>query len=307
MNKVVIIFGPTATGKTNLAIKLAKRYQGVVVNFDSLLFYNEISIGTAKPTEEEKQGIKHFLFSHHSIFKPINAHDYILEATPLINELLKTSHVFLVGGSGFYLKALLNGMYDDLSTPPDISKKSNELYLEHGITPFLEVLKNYDPINYQRLSHNDHYRIRRAVEYFWTTNTAFSCAEKNFTEVDKKVAPNWKTLPIYLDIPVSEHYDIIIERTKKMIKEGLVKEVENLIKNGATGNEKPLNSIGYKETIQFLNGTLKNEKELIEEIFIATRQLAKSQRTWFKKIYQKSYHPLKDEEIILKTVQDFLC
>jgi tRNA dimethylallyltransferase len=307
--KIIIIAGATATGKTNLSIELAKSYQGCIVNFDSLLFYQELQIGTARPTKEEMSGVEHFLVGTDSISSPLNAKQFAERAIQIIEERPDNQPIFLVGGSGFYLQALLYGMYEDLSTPQPIKEKSDNLYRDNGIEPFREILKIHDHENYLRLHANDHYRIRRAVEYFWTTNKPFSEAKKSHDVSQEKqkeiIHSNWDCLLLYLDIPKEEHYEIIKKRTKTMFDLGLIEEVKNLLAQGFSGKEKPLESIGYKEVQAFLRGelTLESCEELI---FISTRQLAKSQRTWFKGQNMQPTHPLKERETILKNVQQFL-
>jgi tRNA dimethylallyltransferase len=308
--KIIIITGATATGKTNLSIELAKIHNGSIVNFDSLLFYKELEIGTARPTLEEMSGVEHFLVGTDSISTPINAKQFAERAFQIIEQSPKNQPIFLVGGSGFYLQALLYGMYEDLSTPQSIKDKSDQLYNQKGIEPFIEILKTHDQENFKRLHSNDHYRIRRAVEYFWTTNKPFSEAKKNHEESLEKsrsvIHKNWDCLFIYLDIPKDEHYEIIKKRTKKMFDLGLIDEVQNILNQGFSGKEKPLESIGYKEVQLFLKGeiTLEACEELI---FISTRQLAKSQRTWFKGQKMTPVHPLKNREIILDKVLHFLA
>ncbi|MFZ4712315.1 MAG: tRNA (adenosine(37)-N6)-dimethylallyltransferase MiaA [Bacteriovoracaceae bacterium] len=303
--KVVIIAGPTATGKTSLSIRLAKIHQGVVVNFDSLLFYKELAIGTARPTIEEMQGVPHFLVGTDSIGEPLNANQFAKKAKEIIENRPLHEPIFLVGGSGFYLQALMSGMYEDTSTPNTIKEKSDLLYKEKGITPFLELLKEHDSLSLDRLHANDHYRLRRAVEYFWTTGKAISLARLDHEQVKKENIHGWDTLTLYLDIPKVEHYPYIIERTKKMLQLGLIDEVRSVLANGFTGKEKPMQSIGYKEAQRYLEGIYSLE-QCEEEIFIATRQLAKSQRTWFKGQNLKSHHPLLDDGFLFDKVQQFL-
>lgn len=306
MSKVIIISGPTATGKTSLSIKLAKMFGGVVVNFDSLLFYQELKIGNARPTEVEMQGVQHFLIGNTSAKTPLNANSFSKLAKEIIDDLFKKNiPVFLVGGSGFYLRALMKGMFEDLSTPVAINEKSNQLYVSDGIEPFLKILREQDPESLKRLHINDHYRLRRAVEYFWTTGSAISSSEKKFNESAeaKGNIHGWDELHLHLDLPKDQHFEIITKRTSKMFHDGLMEEVKNLLANGFTGEEKPLQSIGYKEVIDLLKGEIKNQEECSERISISTRQLAKSQRTWFKKIEKFEFNPLTDEEKIINLVR----
>lgn len=310
--KVIVISGPTASGKTGLAVDLAKKFGGEIVNFDSLLLYREINIGTAKPDAKEQSGIPHHMLDVRSIARPMNAADFSREALPIIEKLLKENKiVYLVGGSGFYLQALLKGMYDSPTTPPEVLERSEKLYEKEGIEPFLEILKNSDHESFKRYHENDHYRIRRAVEHLWSTGRKLSQERSQKDQENEKIDGSnihgWDLLHIHLDLPKAEHEQIIIARTQKMIRSGLLDEVRELLSTGFTGEEKPLQSIGYKESLDFLSGKLKNLDECEERISISTRQLAKSQRTWFKRDQEKmTFHPLKERDKIFQIVEEKL-
>lgn len=309
-NKIIIISGPTATGKTKTSISLAKKVGAEIVNFDSLVFYKELTIGTAKPTHEEIKEVPHHLVGTHSIHLPLNAADFVNAAIPIINNIhLKNKTVILVGGSGFYLQALINGMYDSPTSSEKILDQSEILYLNEGITPFLQILEKNDPESFKRYHQNDHYRIRRAVEHYWQTGTPFS-SSRNKMEISSKPSPadlyHWNILHIHLDIPKDEHYKIIQNRTNHMIKNGLIEEVNDLLNQGATGHERALNSIGYKETIDFIHDMFSSKEAYIERLNINTRRLAKAQRTWFKKVEKKCYNPITDQDIILVECEHFI-
>lgn len=310
--KVIIVSGPTATGKTDISIELARHFGGEVVNFDSLLLYKEITIGTAKPTPLEQGEVPHHMINVASISHPMNAAAYAKMALPIINQLHeKNKLVYLVGGSGFYLQALLQGMYDSPTTPKEISERSDQLYQELGISPFLELLAQHDPATLNRYHANDHYRVRRAVEHFWNTGTPLSEARsKKDEENESREQSNvhgWNVLHLHLDVPKEEHFEIIKNRTQKMLNTGLVKEVQELLRQGFTGNEKPLQSIGYKEVIDLEKGLIKNEHDCLERIIISTRQLAKSQRTWFNRIDGKHcFHPILNKALIRESVNKFI-
>ncbi len=309
--KVIVISGPTASGKTDISIELARKFGGEVVNFDSLLLYKEITIGTAKPTLIERGEIPHHMIDVASIAQPVNAAAYAKMALPIINELQSQKKlVYLVGGSGFYLQALSQGMYDSPTTPKEISEKSDQLYCAEGIQPFLDILQQVDLATFDRYHANDHYRVRRAVEHFWNTGVPLSQArEQKDKENELREQSNvhgWDMLHLHLDVPKDEHLEIIKNRTQKMIHQGLISEVEDLLKQGFTGNEKPLQSIGYKEVLELRAGLLKNETECIDKIITSTRQLAKSQRTWFNRISGKHpFHPLNQKRELFNLVNDF--
>jgi tRNA dimethylallyltransferase len=310
--KVIVISGPTASGKTDLAVELAQKFGGEVVNFDSLLLYREINIGTAKPTPEEMESVPHHMINVRSITEPMNAADYAREALPIVERLLSEKKiVYLVGGSGFYLQALLKGMYDSPTTPKDILKKSDELYETEGIAPFRTILKVHDPSSFERYHENDHYRIRRAVEHWWTTGSPLSKARSEKDESNsgllRPTVHDWDVLHIYLDLPKEEHLRIIEKRTDRMLRDGLVEEVRSLLERGFSGLEKPLQSIGYKETLNFVFGVYKDLRECRERMIISTRQLAKSQRTWFNRdSFKERFHPLTQRSEIFKRVEKFI-
>ncbi|MBT3236169.1 MAG: tRNA (adenosine(37)-N6)-dimethylallyltransferase MiaA [Bdellovibrionales bacterium] len=294
-----IISGATATGKSDLAIALAqlitKKHQAPteIVNFDSLLFYRELTIGTAKPTPEQLAETPHHMIDLCSIRSPLNASAYCDIATEIIQQLHHEGKIIiLVGGSAFYLRALIKGMYHSPAISLEIRQRSNELLQNEGITPFQSILKEHDPDSFNSLHSNDHYRIVRAVEYWWASGTPISDERKKFTKLDpydfsKNIHPEWNIQHFYLTLSKEWHSEIIYKRAARMIEQGLQQEVEELLAQGFTGKEKPLQSIGYKETLQYISNQFNNPQEYLERIAISTRQLAKSQRTFFNKITPK--------------------
>lgn len=318
MSKIIIISGPTASGKTQTSINIAKYLQNelnqkvAIVNFDSLLFYKEISIGTAKPTLEEQAGIEHHMLDIESIKSPMNAADFIRRGEIVIEELLAQNKIcILVGGSAFYLRALLKGMYESPSVDESIKTLIDEKLKNEGINFFLEYLKQHDPEALTLFHENDHYRITRAVEHHMSTGSPISQEKKKMDNLNpydfSSITKDWNLLNLYLDLPKEQHYEIIQKRTKQMFKDGLLDEIQKLKLNGFNLAEKPLASIGYKEAIEYLNGQFKSEEDCIERISISTRQLAKSQRTFFNKITPKLiFNPLHDFNDIKRAVLTFI-
>ncbi len=316
-NNVIIVSGPTASGKTKTSIEIAKllQSQGIktaIVNFDSLLFYREISIGTAKPTILERAGIDHYMLDIESIKSPMNAADFIKKGESIISELLKNdTTVVLVGGSAFYLRALLKGMYDSSTPTSEVKEKLDNTYKEKGIGPFIEYLKSYDPQSLVNLHENDHYRLMRAVEHHQSTGTKISDQKKEMDNQNpydfSEIIHPWNLLHIYLDLPKDQHFEIITARTQSMFDQGLMAEIEELEKSGFSLEEKPLLSIGYKEAIEFKKGVFTSVQQCIERISISTRQLAKGQRTFFNKITPKeSFNPVTDQVKIMERVTAFM-
>lgn len=320
---VVVISGPTASGKTMMSIELALRIQkdlktsAQIVNFDSLLFYRELNIGTAKPTIEERREIVHHLIDISPVNSPLNASDYILMAKEKIEELHQNNIIpILVGGSAFYLRALIKGMYGDDHDESDTQKKEQiahealELLQKKGIDAIREYLLQNDPESFHQLHENDHYRNTRAYEFHRLTGRKISEEKKKADQAlpydfSTHVHGSWEIYHYYLDIPKPEHWKIIEKRADTMLRDGLIQEVQALLDQGYQMSEKPLRSIGYKEAIEHCLGETTLE-QCKEKIVIATRQLAKAQRTFFNKVSPKeTFHPLQQKELFLqKAIED---
>lgn len=324
---LIIISGPTASGKTATSIQLATflnqhNIPAEVINFDSLLFYREISVGTAKPTEKEMNGVHHHLVGINSIAHDLNAANYIKKAQEIIFNLHQKKTVpILVGGSAFYLRALMKGMYqeeteDNIEEGSEekklsIKQKWKEIVEKDGISPVIDFLKQHDPEALTLFHVNDHYRLTRAAEHFDLTGKKISDQKKHFDTLNPydftENQHQYEFIHFYLDLDKTKHWEIILKRTRQMLADGLIQEIQNLIGQGYAITLKPLQSIGYKETIQYLNQEIKTEEDLIERIAISTRQLAKSQRTFFKKITPKILlNPLMDHEKIKQLALTFL-
>lgn len=314
MNKLIIISGPTASGKTKTSIDLAEKIIGqlkiptVIVNFDSLLFYKEISIGSAKPTLAEQKNIEHFMIDIESIKSPMNVANFIDIGEQLIKKLFTQGKcVILVGGSAFYLRALLKGMYESVTPSKELKAKFEGLEIE----AIINYLQLNDPESLINLHPNDHYRLVRAALHFETTGTKISAQKKLLDKLSpydfSEIVHPWEILHLYLDLPKDQHFEIIKNRTEKMFNDGLMDEIEGLVQLGFNLEEKGLRSVGYKEAIEWRNGLFASREECIERIAISTRQLAKSQRTFFNKMTPKSnFNPLTDQEKIFTDVELFL-
>ena len=187
-DKVIIISGATCTGKTDASIMLAKYHPEInfeIINFDSLLFYKDINIGTAKPTDNELKEIKHHLVNINSIDNEINASDFVeLAQETMLSLLDKEITPILVGGSTFYLRALLKGMYESESTDDTIRNHFDKIYKDDGIAPIITYLKNHDKESLVQIHENDHYRLIRACEYHKQTGNKISLQKKSFDQMN---------------------------------------------------------------------------------------------------------------------------
>jgi tRNA dimethylallyltransferase len=272
---LIVIAGPTASGKTAAAIELARHFNTVVVSADSRQFYREMSIGTAKPNEEELAAAKHYFINSHSITEPFSVGDYEKECLALLDELFKVHEVvILAGGSGLFIKAITEGFDDFPDTDPAIREKLNSEFNKTGIIPLQERLKIVDPIYYTEVDTNNPQRVIRALEIFEATGKPFSSFRKS--TINKRP---FKIVKLGLSMPRDVLYNRINRRVDMMVNEGLVDEVKALL---PYQHLNALNTVGYSEIFDYLNGKtdLPRAIELIKQ---NTRRFAKRQLTWFNK------------------------
>ena len=311
--RVLIVSGATATGKTSLAIDLAcnlKETLGItveIVNFDSLSFYRELLIGTARPDKEEQRGIPHHLMGIVSIAQSFNAADFVKLGRMVVNKIhSRGAWPLLVGGSGFYLRALIKGMWKSAPVSEEVRQQVQELYQKEGIAGVITVLRERDEDYLTTVHINDHYRLLRAVEHLFATGQTVSQARKGGPENPYDFAhsevQDWKVTHIHLTVDRAKHENIIRQRVEKMLQKGLVEEVEMLLGAGFNGMEKALGSVGYKEVVEYLQKKREEKKVLAEKIVISTRQLAKAQKTFFKKISPRLDFISQDREQILQAI-----
>ena len=266
---VIALMGPTASGKTQLAIDIANKINTSIHNVDSRQIYIDMDIGTAKPTLEQQKQVPHFLIDLCLPSKPINLHDFQLIARDSMEKEFKKRKVILVvGGSGLYLQALIGGLHPPAVPPQKFLR--NQLYkIEKNERH--NLLKSCDPLAARKIHPEDAIRTIRALEVFYATGKMFS-NEKNLTPLP------WRVLELGLN-PVNLSTRIQ-DRTEKMYKNGLVEETEDLIIK--YGNDlQLLKTIGYDETRSMINGKI-NYEEALEITIKRTCQLAKRQKTWFR-------------------------
>ncbi len=266
---VIALMGPTASGKTELAIDIAKKLNTNIHNIDSRQIYIDMDIGTAKPTLEQQQKVPHFLVDLCLPSKPINLHEFQrLAKNSIERELQKQKLILLVGGSGLYLQALIGGLH-----PPEVPPQKflrNQLYkIEKNERH--NLLKSCDPIAAMKIHPKDSIRTIRALEVFYATGKRFS-HQKNVTSLP------WRVLELGLN-PINLK-NRIKYRTEKMYQNGLIEETKNLIIK--YGNDlKLLKTIGYGEAQSMINGNI-NYEEALAITIQRTCQLAKRQKTWFR-------------------------
>lgn len=277
--KVIVICGPTASGKTKLSIEIAKKINGEIVSADSMQIYKDMTIGTAKPTPEEMQGIKHYLIDFVLPNQRYSVADYNKDALKAIDEIIKKGKTpLVVGGTGLYVNSLIYGIeYSDIEVDIEYREKLEKIAKLEGIERLYEMAKEIDPEAIKNISKNDQKRICRILEIYHTTG-------KNKTEQEKesrKNGPKYQYLLYGITMDREKLYDRINKRVDIMINDGLIEEVQNIVKKY---DEFPtaMQGLGYKEVVEYLNG-ITTKEEMIEKIKMETRRYAKRQLTWFKK------------------------
>ena len=277
--KVIVICGPTASGKTSLSISLAKKINGEIVSCDSMQIYKEMDIGSAKPTVEEMQEIKHYLVDFVSPEKRYSVSEYKEDASKAIEEIInKGKTPIIVGGTGLYLNSLIyNIQYNEMEVDLNYRRELEKEAEEYGLEVLYNRAKEIDPEAMEKVSANDKKRITRVLEIYNATG-------RNKTELEKKSRKEvpYNYLIFGINMERSILYDRINKRVDIMLEQGLIEEVKNLI-NKYSNMPTAMQGLGYKEVKEFLDGNISKE-EMIEKIKMETRRYAKRQITWFKKI-----------------------
>jgi tRNA dimethylallyltransferase len=292
---VIIICGPTAVGKTAVAISIAKHFQTEIISADSRQCYKELKIGVARPSDQELNEVPHHFIGSHSITDNINAAFFEKYALQKVNELFKNHNiVILVGGTGLYIKVFCEGLDDIPSIDESIRKKIIENYESWGLTWLKEEVKNKDPEFYKVGEVQNPQRMMRALEVIESTGQSILIFRSN-----KKVKRDFRIIKIGLELSKEELHANINLRVDKMIDDGLIEEVRSL--NGYR-DVNALQTVGYSEIFEHLDGKMSLETA-IEEIKKNTRQYAKRQITWFKKDKEISWVNAKQRSEIVGMAQ----
>lgn len=278
-DRVIVICGPTASGKTRLSIELAKKINGEIVSCDSMQIYKDMSIGTAKPTIEEMQGIKHYLIDYVSPEKRYSVAEYKKNAIKAIQDIMSKGKVpIVVGGTGLYVESLIYGIeYSEIKEDLEYRNELDEIEKEEGLEKLYEMAYKIDPKALEKISCNDKKRICRILEIYHSTGKTKSELE----EESRRNGPQYDYILFGINFEREKLYERINKRVDIMIKEGLIEEVKNLITkyhNFPTA----MQGLGYKEVVEYLQG-ITSKEEMIEKIKMETRRYAKRQLTWFKK------------------------
>ncbi len=277
----VIILGPTASGKTDISISLAKQLNSEIINADCMQIYKELNIGTAKATLEEQDGIKHHLLDFVEPTKDFSVSEYKNLAMPILTNIINAGKIpVIVGGTGFYVQSLLTNFdYGNSFKSEELREELLNFAKENGNEALHNMLKNIDEESANKIHPNDTKRVIRAIEIFKLSGTKKS-------EINNTMQTNTqnllKPLIIVLNRNREELYERINLRVNLMAELGLVEEVKTLIKKyKLTINNQCMQGIGYKEILEYLNNEISLE-DALEKIKISTRHYAKRQLTWFR-------------------------
>ncbi|WP_338875628.1 tRNA (adenosine(37)-N6)-dimethylallyltransferase MiaA [Spirosoma sp. SC4-14] len=292
MKTLLVIAGPTAVGKTALCIRLAKRLHTAVVSADSRQLYRELTIGTAKPTPDEMDGVRHYFINSHSILDSVNAGRYERECLAVLDKLFQTSDVVILsGGTGLYINAVCFGLDDMPSIDPALRLLLRQRWETEGLEPLQKQLHLLDPDYVQTADMQNHARVLRALEVCLTTGRPYSSFRQK-----KTVQRPFRSLLVALERPRQELYDRIDARMEAMLAAGLVDEARSLLPFRAYS---ALQTVGYQEIFPYLDGAYDYE-EMVRLLKRNSRRYAKRQLTWFHN--QADYHWFgpEDDEAILK-------
>ncbi len=275
---LIVLVGPTAVGKTAFSIKLAQKLNGEIISADSVQVYRYLDIGTAKPTTEEKSQVAHHLIDVVDPSVNFTVYDFQMLARKKIDEIHARSKLpVLTGGTGFYVKAVLDGFsFSSGKSNVQVRKRLQDVLLARGKDYLYHLLQEQDPQSAKHIHPNDVKRVMRALEFFYLTGEPIR-VQKERTE--KKDSP-YKPLYFGLYMNREQLYDRINRRVESMIKKGLLSEVKGLLHNGYNKNMKALQALGYRHMIAYLEGELSWENALLL-LKRDTRRYAKRQLTWF--------------------------
>lgn len=277
--KVIVICGPTASGKTSLSIEVAKKIDGEIISCDSMQIYKDMNIGTAKPTVEEMQGIPHYMLDFVLPSERYSVADFKEAATDRIEDILKREKVpIIVGGTGLYVDALTKNItYPEIEIDLEYRKQLEELIKENGLESLYEEEKKIDEKAMQTISKNDKKRIMRVLEIYHQTGKTKTQLESE----SRLTPPPYEYIVFAINMEREKLYERINKRVDIMIDQGLIEEVEALTKKY---EEFPtaMQGLGYKEVVSYLKKEITKE-EMIEKLKMETRRYAKRQLTWFRK------------------------
>jgi tRNA dimethylallyltransferase len=299
--------GPTAVGKSGLVHEVARETASEIINCDSVQAYEHLQIGAAKPTSIERQEVLYHLLGFANLASELTAGDYYRKFMALLSELNCEKTYFVVGGTGFYFQALEKGLLPLRKPDPELrAELEREVQTPAGAAKLYEELRTQDPSATRKIHPQDHYRLVRAIEVYRTEGRPMSEIHQEFARQAAQRAPSFPHpyLKVGLRRSREDLRQIVRERVRNMLEQGLIAEVQHLRERGF-GGTRPLASVGYHEVQKFLDGApeIPDEEALIDAITTSTMQLAKKQMTWFKRDSQTRWFDLPEGRA---SARDFL-
>lgn len=275
MKTCIVIAGPTASGKTAVAIDIARHFKTAIISADSRQCFREMNTGVAKPSPAELQQVHHYFINSHSIHDEVNAAVFEQYALHAANEVFQQhDHVVLAGGTGLYIRAFCEGLDDMPPVSPGIRQQIIEQYEQQGLAWLQQQVQQQDPLYYATGEMQNPQRLIRALEVLQATGRSIRSYQQG-----KKTTRDFRIIKLGLDLPKPELHDRINARVDAMIEQGLVQEVREL---SPYRHLNALQTVGYSEIFDYLDGQCSLD-EAIDRIKTNTRQYAKRQLTWFKK------------------------
>lgn len=303
IHRLVFVLGPTAVGKSHLAIEWAQAHGGAILNCDSVQSFTKVSIGAAKPDAATRKRVPHLLLDWVEPGQEFNASLFRDQALQELAVWLKRGPVFAVGGSGFYVRALCRGTFDVKAVPLSISQHWRKRAEVEGSAVLHALLVEQDPAYGQRISANDAYRITRALSLMQVEGRTMTAIRQEFDKRPSGLPFDY--LKLGLRLPKQELMERIRRRYEQMMSEGWRAEVEPLVAEGLS-EWQPLKSVGYKEMVAAIEGRLPWE-QLEEAVVNSTMRLAKKQMTWFRADPEIHwFHAREEQEIAAAKVREFL-
>ena len=277
---LIIVLGPTAVGKSATAIEIAKKFSGEIINCDSMQVYRGFNIGTDKVLPDFMQGIPHHLLDIIDPSSQFNAADFIRRSLSAAEEILGRDNLpIITGGTGLYIRSLLEGLFPGGEIDKNIRRKLEEETESVGLDEMWKRLRDIDPDYADKIGPKDRVRIIRGLEVFYATNKTIT---EQFSRTRSQV-DNFKILKIGLKLDRAELYLRIEERVDRMFSKGIVEETEKLLDSGVDKDSPPFQALGYKHVLMYLRKDLELE-EAIELTKRDTRHYSKRQMTWFRKM-----------------------